>query len=444
MVNAYLFFFRCLLLSLSGSKKERMVIDDLFNKFSYRYTHVERRSFLTPFRYLKLSLLLLTRTKKNEIESQSSSFVFDIEKRFLEGDKDYLTNINDQKYAFVFKNELANELNFMQKTWYALQLLLLFVFILPASWVRSNKANLSLILLELTEALLLARMLKKYNCEEIIMFSAFEKDTMFISLFLEYALGIRVSLIPSSNPLSTLYKNVICHTFIFTAPFQKIEYRLLKDNWFISATELWPPYGFNSIQLNDPSSKSQDHLSIGFVSSGMALREHLGHPSEYSDKDFLAEKKLVFGLKKMLDEIAGTTLLIYLHPLEKSNSENLEFSKTYYMNIFGTEVKFAPLAVFSKASFNLCSIAISVYSSTQIERLYGGYKTLFAPMGCLENFFSDNRLSSISVQSQEGLIQMLKKVLPMTDEDFFENYNLMDYRWDTYKKNLEQAYTFKA
>jgi hypothetical protein len=434
MPNVFLFFFRCLFLSCFGLKKESIAIRDIFNKFSYRYTEVEQFSFLSPLRYLKASLLLLWKSKKSNLSGNTQSFTFDLLTSYYEGNSQYLAHLGKQDKVFIFRDHLYNESGYGAKLINSLMLILVFCIVFPLSWFRKDKAKVSLIMLELTEDQLLSSTLKKYGCREILIFSAFEKDIMLLSYFLQKYLKIKVSLTPSSNPISTMYPNVICDTFIFTAPYQKKEYEKLKDNWVVGRTELWPPYAFNAIKINREGHTPP--YRIGLISSGMALREHLQHPSEYSKDDFLAEKLLVDGLKRYGAESGDSNIIIYLHPLEKSETAHLDFSTNYYRGVFGPNVRFAPFDKPSKASFDLCSIGISVYSSTQAERLFGGYKTVFAPMGYLANFFSDERLDGISVQNYNELRAMFEKLNGMDDDEFFRAYGLGEYRWDSFKTQV--------
>jgi len=430
MPNVFLFFLRCLFLSLFGLKKEQIVISDIFNKFSYRYTEIELYSFLSPLRYLKASLVLLWKSKKSALSGNTDSFTFDLLTSYYESNFQYLTHLGKQNKVFIFRDQLYNESNTALKVFNSLMLFLVFCIVFPISWFRKDKAKVSLIMLELTEDQLLTSTLVKYACKEILIFSAFEKDIMFLSYFLQKNLKVIVSLTPSSNPISTLYKKVICDKFIFTAPYQRSEYEKMKANWIVNTTELWPPYAFNAIKINN--SQAVPPHAIGLISSGMALREYLQHPSEYAKDDFLAEKLLVEGLKRYCDESRDSSIIIYLHPLEKSEKKHLDFSVNYYKNIFGASVGFAPFDKPSKACFDLCEIGVSVYSSTQAERLYGGYKTLFAPMGYLANFFSDERLDKISAQNYQELKSFINKLNKMSASDFFDNYGLNEYRWSSF------------
>ena len=81
----------------------------------------------------------------------------------------------------------------------------------------------------------------------------------------------------------------------------------------------------------------------------------------------------------------------------------------------------------------MAAIGISGFSSAQIERLYGGYRTLFAPMGFLKNYFKDERLDKISVNDYPELETSILKLLGTSDEDFFKEYHLTDYHWKAYE-----------
>lgn len=428
--SPFLFFLRCLILSGFNYKREKAVIHDLLHKFSYRYSQLESQSIKAPLRYLKKSIKLLLTTKKSKTRAVSDYFVLDMAAVFLEKDKRYLEGISKEQYSFLFRDDCENELSTFHKLYYLIQLFLVAAIIFPIALFCKDRSRKSLILLELTETLLLGQLLKKGACKKIIIFSAFEKNTTFLSFFFKKKLHIHVSLIPSSNPIVYFYQNVICDTFIFTSPFHAKEFEKLKDKWFVTDTKLWPPFEYYSIKLNRGQDNSgENKFAIGFVSHGSALREHLNHPDPTAERESNAEKALLNCLKTMADEI---NLIIYLHPLEKKTEKNLEFAKNYYKNLFGKNITYSPIHEASKENFNLCSIAVSGFSSAQIERLYAGHKTLFAPMGFLDNYYSDSRLDAISVKSCKELKAKIEEFKNLSDDVFFEKYNLKEYRWDFY------------
>lgn len=434
MTNPFLFFLRCLILSAFGYKKERLVIFDLFTKFSYRYTYTELSTFLSPLRYLRVSFILLFKNSILKPQESVSSFVYDGKLNSFEVRKEYLENINYKNSIFVFRDSLTNNLNLFERLVNSCLLLFVFCLVMPIALLRKDKAKPSLILLELTEALLLTKILTIGKCNELLICSASEKDILFLSYFSGKKMNISVSILPSANPITFYYQHVICDTFIFTAPFQKNEYESLKKNWFIKNKVEWPLFGFNSICINKEPTKIKKPYVIGIMSSGMALRQQLAHTNSLGNMDFLAETSMITAIKKIRDETnIIDRLIIYLHPLEKLTEENLNFSYTYYRNIF-PDVEFAPLDRPSKSCFDLCSVAVSGFSSSQMERLFGGYKTIFAPMGFLQNYFADKRLNHISVQNYQELKLLLEDFRSMNDTTFFDKFNLKQYRWDSYRE----------
>lgn len=245
----------------------------------------------------------------------------------------------------------------------------------------------------------------KYDVKNISLFSAFEKDVLFLSYYLSKELNLHVKIIPSSNPISMFYKKVFCDTFVFTAPFQKKEYEILKDNWSVKEFENWPPFGSDKVLINNVDTEIREKV-IGFISSGLELRRFLKFTS-FNDNEYLAEIHLIEFLNKFITENLDYSLIIYLHPLEKSTNENLEFVTKFYKESFTQSVRFAPINTPTKQSFNLCNIGVSGFSSAQMERLWAGHKTLFAPFHYLSNYFNDIVLDSISGTSDLELEKLI-------------------------------------
>lgn len=433
MLSPFWFFYKCLFLALIKNGKERKAVSDLFNKFSYRYAIDDTRSLFNPLRYLIKSLKLLYRDPE-KYDEDTVFYLIGSERNKL-AVKKYLDYIKEPVYPLIFRETITSNFSTAKKVGTVVHLLCLYLIIQLFIVLFKDKSKVSLILLELTEQTALSEILKKNQAKELRIIGAFEKDMYLLSYFLMSELKLMVTLIPSSNPISFYYKNVVCSNFIFTAPFQQYEYNLLKDNWEVNDFLYWPPFGsYNTIKNANISSKSERN-TVGFVSSCQELRKHLKHSNSLGYKDYKAEIKLLHFLKKYIEDRSEIKLIVYLHPLEKKNKENLDFSIQYYQNLFGNNFTFAPLEKESKECFNLCDVAISGFSSAQIERLYGGYKTLFAPFEYLENYFKDPRLDAISGTSSEQLTALIEGTMNKTADEFFIDNNLLDYRYDYFKFN---------
>src|SRR5690606_19174442 len=87
-----------------------------------------------------------------------------------------------------------------------------------------NRANIGLILIELAEgALLDTAIVRMRFLRKVVVFSAYEKDTAFLSCYLIDVRKLEVQLVPSSNPLKNFYRSGVCSTFTFPQPSQKVE-----------------------------------------------------------------------------------------------------------------------------------------------------------------------------------------------------------------------------
>jgi hypothetical protein len=246
-----------------------------------------------------------------------------------------------------------------------------------------------------------------------------------------------VLLIPSPNPISNYYNKVICSTFIFTVPYQEMEYQTFKQNWIVEDFMHWPLAGYQSIvkTMKRPTVKK----NIGFISSGNWLRYKLGH-GETGKGYFEAEKNLLDILESFILENEDWKLYISLHPLERRNEEFLKSSIEYYSKIFGDKFEFVPFDKVTRENPDIFDVAISGYSSAMFERLFAGYKTLFSQKGMRENFYGDERLSSITCNTRASFKKLISQVSEIENDDFFTKFNLNSYR---YNRNSKYMSTFK-
>lgn len=428
MVSAPAFFIESLF-RFYFDRKARLAVGDLFKKFSYRYTQYEAKSLKTPLVYLKAGFLNLIKSNTSTATLKRETCLYDNASDFENGDRAYLNALGIKEANFLFKDKLPNHLGRVEKFVNLILLGFLSFFLLPWALISKDKARSGLIFLELSEITLLLSNLRINGAKKLLILSSYEKEICFTSWYIQEKLNAKVYLFPSPNPIKHLYKNVICDTFVFSAPFQKKEYELLKNNWYVNKMENWPPYGFQDIEINKANETTKN--TIGFVSSGMELRRSLQHVEPYGNLDYEAETTLISCLQLFLSNYPQVSLIVYLHPREKMES-NMEFTKSYYKKVFGDKFKFAPIERQTKACLSLCDVAVSGFSSAQFERLFGGYKTLFAPLGFLSNYFSDNTLDLISIHSKNDFDIQLLTAMNKTVNEYFETEGLKAYRWDSY------------
>lgn len=436
--RAYLVFFQVSLLAVLGNEKERKLLNNSINKLSFRYSSIESNSYLSLLRYFSYSLKLIFADKRRNI-LEYSTVVFDSRSLDRKERNSYLGELISLKRSFIARDELGGQLGIAERYISFLLLLLWFVVLLPYSIFSKDKAKYGLILLELTEHTHLLKILNLHSIMNFYYFDAYERDSPFLCYLLKKAINIKISIIPSNSPISSHYSLVIADEFLITAPYQLNEYQKLKKNWIGEiSTVIWPPFGYNETTIKKKQQRTFQY-QLGFLSSAFALRKHLGHNMHGVGVAEMAESKLIYSLVKIIIE-KGYSMLIFLHPLEKRNEENLAFSLNYYRNLFGDAVEFSDFSKSSKACYDNVEICVSGCSSSQFERLFGGFKTIIAPMGELDNYFLDDSLIPIIANTHLELLALIDKYARCSEYEFFSNKDLKKYHWSWY---LEKYPTLK-
>ena len=206
---------------------------------------------------------------------------------------------------------------------------------------------------------------------------------------------------------------------------------MLKSNWIYNKIFDWPPFGFDQVLLRDP--KVTYKYKIGFLSSAMFLRKRMNYAIGFDGIQLKTESKLIefFNTAKFREILGDSSLLIYLHPKEKYH---LAQAKAIYSELLNVQFEFADVSRPSRELFDLCELTVSGFSSSQFERLYGGFKTVFAPMGEMNDHFIDKSIDAISANSNLELEQLLENNLGNSTNSFFTHYKLNDYHWKSYRK----------
>jgi hypothetical protein len=424
--------------TLLRSREEQLVLQDLLNKYSFRYLASQQASFSILFIVAKMAFrncFRPTYIKEDGNLGTITSLVFD--SNYEKNNRDrYLSYLSIGPYAYLSRNHCYFPVPWNKRISIAIQLCLLLPILILLALFRSNRGNLSLLSIELVEAsLLLSQIEKMPGLKKVYLFSAFEKDCNFLSYILQRKMKLKVQVVPSSNPLKNFYKQGLCTTLTFTAAFHPAEFEELKANWFYDNTENWPPFGYEEVLPKLNTYKEPTPFTIGLFSSGNWLREQLGHiPTVPFMRE--AEQLLVQHLKRFLEEKPEFKLVIYLHPLEKRGEQRLAESIRYYRSNIGEQVRFAPFEMNSVSSFDLVDIGVAIYSSTIFQRLFAGQKSLLAPYDMEANYFTDIRLEAISIRSYEQLKTLLLKTANQSPTQYFDSFKLHDYTWKSYSTQL--------
>ncbi|MBM3427362.1 MAG: hypothetical protein FJX95_01110 [Bacteroidetes bacterium] len=404
----------------------------LFEGHTFRVTGSSAEGdFLASLRYFKRALFLIWQQSVSGVALDSTSFYCHKEKQ-KEDLIPYLSHVlKKEMRPGLCRDTMRVHLSFSWKWTMTLGLLLSLPFFFLVTMFSRKKSTVSLVMLQWVENNIALQAFVGQGVQRVYLFGGYENDQGLTGLMCEYA-EVQLILVPSSNPIKNFYHEVIAHGFVFTSPFQRKEYADLKDRWSIKEMLDWPlpvvkkllPY----VKTVPPRSKQ-----IAFMSRGVWLRKLRGVHAQNNNRDFDYEEGCMDVLRSFLNENKSISLLILPHPMERVNEEYWQKTQEYYTHYFsGIEVYFpADPAVKSFQMFGESELALASVSSVNIERLFCGYKTLYAPIGAEHQFFSGSTLDNIVARTPEKLMQLLKESMQLNENEFFERYELTEYRYSS-------------
>lgn len=440
----WLFFKTWIAAVFFNRKPSELIIDDLLNKFTFRYKPAQQEKLRTLFIFFRTAFKncwhpTIIKEYSDKDFFTSELLIYDSRYEY-QNRKRYLSYLKIPPFVYLSRNYVHFVPSFFWKLSISFQLFLLFPVLFVVALFKKNRGNLALLSCELVETSFLLYHIKQMpKLRQVMLFSAYEKDCNFVSHLLR-KYGLKVQVVPSQTPIKNFYKKGICTTFTLTAPYHKNEFELLKQDWIYEASVFWPPFGYEEVVPRITTYKTPPPNTIGFFSSGSWLRDKLGYPTGgFNERE--AEHLLVKCLVNYFQSHPDKKLIIFLHPLEKRTKENLEQSLAYYKNLFGNDVEFAPFDSNSVASFDLVDLGVAGYSSTVFQRLFAARKTLLAPFAMPSDYFSDPHLEAISIRSEEQFNSLITTVLDLSPTAFFEGFQLQAYTHDAYTDvlNLRQV-----
>ena len=421
-------------------KPAELIIDDLLNKFTFRYKPAQQDKLRTLFIFFRAAYKncwqpVVLKEYSDEVVFKSDLLIYDSRYEY-QNRKRYLSYLKVPPFIYLSRNHVHFLPSSLLKLSISFQLLLLFPVLFVVALFKKNRGNLALLSCELVETSYLLHHVRQMPAvKRVMLFSAYEKDCNFVSDLLIREYGLQVQVVPSQTPIKNYYKKGICTTFTLTAPYHKNEFEQLKQDWIYKDSVFWPPFGYEEVIPRIATYKTSPRNTIGFFSSGSWLRDKLGYPTGgFNERE--AEYLLVNSLVNYFRAYPDKKLIIFLHPLEKRTKENLEQSLEYYKNLFGNEVEFAPSDSNSVASFDLVDLGVAGYSSTVFQRLFAGRKTLLAPFSMPPDYYSDPNLEAISIRSEEQFNSLMTAVLDMSAPAFFAGFQLEPYTYEAYAEVL--------
>lgn len=428
-----LIFFKILLFGgFLNDRKEGWAFKKLFTCHTFRVVGNNPESdFLAFFRYFKRSLGWILLQNQGDVYTDFTCVYIHKEKQRLVV-QEYLEFVLSRTVQGVICRDSIRV--FMPYWWRLLmvfQLFLMAPFFFVVVLFSKRKSSVALIMLQWVENCFVSIYCRIKDVKSIYLFGGYENDQCITGLFFR-AVGIKLTVVPSPNPIKNFYRQMVAHSFVFTSPFQKVEFEDVRGEWQVEDLISWPipeakklfPY-----ILKEPPKRR----SLAFMSRGVWLRKLRGLHAQEGSRDFDYEEGCMAVLRDFLNENKSISLLILPHPMERANEGYWRQAQDYYSAYFsGIEILYPQDAnVKSFQMFGAAELALASISSVNIERLFCGYKTLYAPIGAEHQFFSGSTLDNIVARTPERLMQLLKESMQLNENEFFEQYKLTEYRYSS-------------
>jgi hypothetical protein len=419
--------------------------ESLINDHSYRIYRGDPlfKYFLSQF---KFTLKKVWGRKYSLVYSDNSSDAHtaviyanpDLKHQVIE---EYLIKQQPDKIKFgLSPDALILKRSFFSKLSYTFLLALQYGILFTFSLFNKDKRKVYIIISELLEVTSLLQILQMEKIKDLYTFNSFERYSNLLAIVLNKK-GIKIHRVCSPNPLRVHYSKVIGDTFIFTSPYQRQEYELLKQNWRVKEFKNWPVYAFTKY-LNLYYKKNVPEASknvIGFYSSGYSKRFRDKH-SIVDDRFANAEIDLLKALNFFLKVNRQCRLKIFPHPIEKESIDTFEYcQKEYALLLHDCKDQFFFNSINGNTtdSFLTIDTAVSIGSSVNFERLFCGYKTLFVQLGFKTNPFEETIIDLINIKDVDHFNSKLYETLQLSNAEFFRQNNLEEFYYGGLKINAD-------
>ena len=427
-IRILLLLFRCRLSYWFGGKdKYAIAYRSLVSTHTYRLSDGDHSNPLILGRYIRLALM----TSRNQfsspiIEGLGTAAVFGGEMDEVLRYKEYLKGLTDHDPSIYFaRNGLSVQKSRIRRLGVFLGVFALsFTYIFHAL-IGNRSANYAMIIMEWAEWMNIITIVQRHKIDHIFLFDSYEKDANMISLILG-KLGVHTNRIPAENTLTTYYREVICDQFSYTTPFQRDERKQFR-NWIVGEEVDYPCFNYRALLQANTSQNEDSERTIGFISSGVWRRIERGDQAK-GGGEYESEELLITVLHDFLKQNPEFKLLIYLHPCERETEALYAKAFEHYKEIFtGVELELLPFGMGSLDGFRLSNVAVSVYSSANMERLFLKMKTLYFPACFSYKLYDGTSLDRICGRSEQELLDLLERSMNMSNDAFFEHFGLQNY-----------------
>lgn len=343
--------------------------------------------------------------------------------------QEYLQRLTGEKASLLIPFDIPDwSYDPWHAFWLSLMVVLLLPFIALFALIPSLRTKVGLWPRELAFAFNSLMTLRVNRRKRLHFFSIYERDCNFLALLLLDS-GIEVNKITSEVPLTFFKQVIISGTISLCFKYQEEELPAYRKTMFADKIQMWVPEQsfFHLDRYLHKDLQTPDNVVALYTSGGWRRRERGDANVDLGYHE--SEEKLYEHLAAYLQDRPGVQLLLFLHPIEKDSSERFLQAQGMYGDLFGKDrIAFADPEVRTSLAFEQADLAVAVFSAVLYDRIFCGFKSVFAPLYIKGFPMKDTGLARISAMSQEELYDLMDKGLSLSKDEFFTAYGLEGYR----------------
>ncbi len=252
----------------------------------------------------------------------------------------------------------------------------------------------------------------------------YEPETNVISYYLQKN-GHELNFFVSATPLKQYVHEIFCNNIYLSSPYQQDELVEFKPTVFIDNFFVIGPFSAKDLQYNTGTCANPNVVAV--YTSGIWKRSE--NKTFFDPETEKKEEKVFRFLDQFISEGHHISVKIFLHPIEKKTTEDIENSRARYLKSLKNKSHFVlqDSKIPTTKSFSGADVAVTTISNTIFERLYAGFKTIIVKNE--EDWFplKNSRLFNISSSSYEEFESLLAESLRLSSEEFFSKKELNAY-----------------
>lgn len=334
---------------------------------------------------------------------------------------DYITTMSGESAGlYIHKLHLMNQpASLLNKLVLSVQYFILTLFLLPFT-ISSKRAMYALMIHEIFEHATLLNICRQYGIKRLYYACIFEKDSNASALLLQQC-GIYVIKNPSEDPLYYHNRIIIADELGICNDYQWEEIVHYKDTIFVDKFTQWLPEQCDKLLFKTPAVKETKQNSIGYYTGASWLNKVLNYNETTNAYDpYRAEEELEKNLYDYLSARPHLKLKIFLHPLEKKESNRALSLKHYASTFENISYEFADFSKNTGELFGECDVAITIFSGIMTYRFYRGLKGIY-----FNPYFPDfpipsSSLYNVSAKTSSKMFELLDECLAISSDTFVE------------------------